>query len=161
MESVYLETSVISYLVAPISRRLIVAGGQQATQSWWETQSRNYQLYVSQLVVDEAGRGDAEQARRRLALMDQIPRLAPAPDVEDLTSAFLAKGGLPKTAMNDAAHIAFATAYNLDYLLTWNCRHIANPHILKKLAMVAETLGFEFPTICTPYGLLAESPEEP
>jgi hypothetical protein len=82
--------------------------------------------------------------------------LEPTEAAEELVIQFLSKTNLPPKAANDAAHIAIATVHGMDYLLTWNCKHIANAHIQKKLARICYDFGYELPTICTPYEMLGE-----
>lgn len=150
MDSVYLETSVISYLVAAPSRDLVIAAHQQVTREWWDTERTNYELYVSQMVWDEVGRGHPLMAQQRLALIDALPILPMNHEIHVLAQEFLNLSSLPPSAATDALHIAVATVAGLEFLLTWNCRHIANPHILKKLAEIALHAGYELPVICTP-----------
>lgn len=153
-ESVYIETTIPSLLGAFPSRRLEEAERQQATQSWWVMHRGRYELFTSDVVVEECSVGDANMAAERLRILEEVPVLKSDEAVEKLAAAFMASGALPAVADRDAAHIAFATVHQLDYLLTWNCKHIANPHIQKTLRRVAEKLGMELPTICTPAILL-------
>jgi hypothetical protein len=155
MESIYLETSVVSYLAAPISRDWITAAKQQVTQEWWNLSRQQYELFVSDVVELESSRGDPIQSQQRLALIHGIVRLTPNLETEALATEFLSRSSLPPHALADAMHIALATVYGLDFLLTWNCRHIANPHMLKKLAAIAASEGYELPTVCTPIELQA------
>mgnify|MGYP002784388907 CR=1 FL=1 len=101
-------------------------------------------------------RGDAEIAAKRIEILRNFPSLAMNEDVQSLASEFLSKSNLPPKAADDALHIALATVYGLDYLLTWNCKHIANAQIQKKLAQISFDAGYELPTICTPYELMGE-----
>jgi hypothetical protein len=158
MESIYLETSVVSYLAAPISRDLLTAAKQQVTQEWWNLSRHRYELYVSDLVEQEAARGDPAQAQQRLSLMHGVVRLSTNQDAENLAGEFLRRSSLPAHALADATHIALATVFAVDFLLTWNCRHIANPHILKKLTAIAASEGYELPMVCTP--IVLQSAEE-
>lgn len=104
--------------------------------------------------MDEVARGDAEIASRRLEILNDFPLLEIDEAVQDLAMQFLAKSNLPPKAADDALHIAAATVYGLDYLLTWNCKHIANAQIQKKLVQISLDAGYELPTICTPYELM-------
>ncbi|MEQ9487209.1 MAG: type II toxin-antitoxin system VapC family toxin [Coleofasciculus sp. F4-SAH-05] len=113
-------------------------------------------LYISQVVLDEVARGDSEIASKRLEMLRDFPLLEVNEAVQNLAMQFLAKSNLPSKAADDALHIAAATVYSLDYLLTWNCRHIANDQIQKKLAQISIDMGYELPTICTPYELMGE-----
>ena len=151
---VYLETTVISYLTARPSRTVVGAAHQQITHDWWETRRHDFDLVVSELVLREAEGGDPEAAKRRLAVLEGIPRLALSENALDLGSNFVRKRILPENALEDALHIAVATVHRVDYLLTWNCAHIANPEIQAKLAEFLSEKGLFLPFICTPEELL-------
>ncbi len=127
-----------------------------STQQWWETRRDRFTLYISQVVLDEVARGDTEIATKRLNILRDFPLLEITDAVKSLAGDFLARSNLPPKAADDALHIAAATVYNLDYLLTWNCKHIANAQIQKKLAQVSFDAGYELPTICTPYELMED-----
>ena len=122
---VYVETTVISYLAASPSRDIVVAAHQQLSKAWWDQRAR-FELFVSQAVVDEASRGDASVAKRRLALLDDIPVLALSDDVHEFAKRLFAAGAVPAKAALDGLHIGVAALNHMQYLLTWNCAHIAN-----------------------------------
>jgi hypothetical protein len=109
---------------------------------------------ISQEVLDEISRGDPAQVARRLAIARALPKLTASGEAERLTLQLLRCGALPASASSDAAHVAIATTAGMDYLLTWNCRHIANRQILKKAAAVCERSGYRLPAVCTPEELL-------
>ena len=153
-ETVYIETSIIGYLTARTSNNLILMANVEATREWWDARRDQFELYISQTVLDEAARGDAAIARRRLEILSDFPLLEVNEAVQDLAAQFLTKSNLPPKATDDAIHIAVATIYGLDYLLTWNCKHIANAQIQKKLVQISFDAGYELPTICTPYELM-------
>jgi predicted nucleic acid-binding protein len=155
-ESVYIETSIVGYLTARPSNNLILMANLEITREWWDTRREQFTLYISQVVLDEVERGDAEMAARRLKILRDLPLLEVNETVQSLAAQFLAKSNLPPKASDDALHIAAATVYGLDYLLTWNCKHIANAQIQKKLAQISIEAGYELPTICTPYELMGE-----
>lgn len=125
MESVYIETSIVSYLVAVPSRDLLTAANQQVTRDWWRQRRDGFVCVASQEVMAEASRGDPEQVRRRLAVLASLPRVAVSADAEELARLFLSTGCLPPNAARDAVHLAVATAIAADYLLTWTCRTFA------------------------------------
>ena len=106
----YLETTIPSYLTSWPSRDLIIAGHQQITRDWWEKRRGDFQIYISQLVLDEAGAGDPVAARQRLKLLQSLPLLDITPEVAELTSGILASGKIPRKAATDAAHIAIAAS---------------------------------------------------
>ena len=132
-ETVYIETSIIGYLTARPSNNLILMANLESTRQWWETRRDQFTLYISQIVLDEVARGDTEIATRRLEILRDFPLLEISEAVQNLAAQFLNRSNLPPKAADDALHIAAATVYGLDYLLTWNCRHIANAQIQKKL----------------------------
>jgi len=152
---VYLETSVISYLTANPSRDLVLAGHQQVTRDWWLRRSR-FDLFVSDAVLAEVSRGDSQAASRRLEAIAGVPLLDASDDARTLAEALLDAAALPRRAAIDAAHVAIATTNGVDFLLTWNCTHIANAAIRAKLEDVCRRAGYVPPIICTPLELLDE-----
>jgi len=154
METVYLETSYISYLVARPSRDVVVAGHQQTTQDWWANRRSLFNCSVSQVVIDEASVGDPAEVQKRLALIGGLPILAITDDAKALTQAIMAASILPPNAIRDAAHVAVSAVHAVDYLLTWNCKHLANAQIARRIAVVCEKLGRKMPFICTPEELM-------
>jgi len=152
----YLETTIPSYLTSRPSRDLIIAGHQQVTREWWERRSDAFQVYLSQLVIDEVSAGDATAARERLKLLRDLPLLDITPEVTELASGILASGKIPRKAAADAAHIALAAVHGMDFLLTWNCVHIANATNARALALICREHGYDCPVICTPEELMGE-----
>ncbi len=150
---VYVETSVISYLTARPSKTIIGAAHQQITLAWWELRS-DYELLVSQLVWQECAAGDPVAAQKRLAALDGISVLAVTQDMIRLAKSLIEQAIIPSKAIEDALHIAVSTLHHVDFLMTWNCRHIANPVIQEKIAVYLETSGLFLPIICTPEELL-------
>lgn len=150
----YVETTIVSYLSARKSADVIVVGHQQATRKWWRLRRPEFQLYCSQFVLDEAAQGDTDAARRRLRLLRQLPVLAASLAVQMLARKLIRSGGIPREAGIDALHIAVATVHGIDYLLTWNQRHIANAQKRNNLAAACAAEGFELPVICTPEELM-------
>jgi hypothetical protein len=151
---VYIETTVVSYLTTRPSRDLIVAAHQQLTQEWWANRIADFELYASQLVIQESGVGDAVMAQKRIEILDEIPLLNVNPGAISLARALVEKGPIPEKATVDALHIAVATAHGMDYLLTWNCKHIANAEMQVAVARICREAGYEPPIICTPEELL-------
>ena len=156
MESVYLETTFVSYLVARPNRDLLVAAHQQITQEWWAARRGEFDCFVSQVVIDEVSAGDSQEAEKRIAVIEDLPVFEVTQDAESLTRAILSSGVIPPRAIRDAAHIAVAAIHNVDYLLTWNCKHLANAQIVRKIAAVCDNLGERMPLICTPEELMGE-----
>ena len=159
MKTVYIETSIVSYLTACPARDLLAAAWQNATSRWWETQRQRFELFTSQLVVDESTEGDPDAARRRLGALADIPHL-PVPDpVTDLATFLLAEGALPQKATDDALHVAVCAYHGVDYLLTWNCRHIDNAEMKPLMRSVCAVHGYTCSEICTPLELMGEDNE--
>jgi hypothetical protein len=153
---VYIETSFVSYLTMRPSRDLIVAAHQQITNEWWNNRRDNFELYASQLVLTEAGRGDPEAAQKRLDALRDANLLTTGKAAETLARKFLGQKVLPNKAADDALHIAIATVNGMNYLLTWNCKHIANAETREALVRISLQDGYQLPTICTPEELLGE-----
>ncbi|MFH7244754.1 MAG: type II toxin-antitoxin system VapC family toxin [Spirulina sp.] len=153
-ETVYIETSILGYLTARPSRDLVVAANIEITKEWWETRRSKFQLYASQAVVKETSQGDSKIAAQRLEIISQIKMLELDSSVLSLAENFLARSNLPAKADIDAVHIAASTIHGIDYLLTWNCKHIANAQIQRRLAQISADFGYELPILCTPYELL-------
>jgi hypothetical protein len=150
----YIETSVFGYLTSKPARNLMVAASQQATLEWWNQHAKLFDLYVSILVVREAAQGVKSEALKRVAILEPIPLLDLNEEALKLAQRILRSKVLPSKAGDDALHIAIATVHTMDYLLTWNCKHIANPAMRKKIAALSKQRGYELPTICTPYEFL-------
>ena len=151
---VYLETTIPSLPAARTSRDLLIAGQQQATRDWWDYRRRHFALFVSVLVMKEVERGDVTAARERLSKLKACPVLPYPKEAEELTRALLASRLIPAKAEADAADVAIAAVHGMDFLLTWNCRHIANAAIVEQLRDVCASEGFPAPVICTPHELM-------
>jgi len=152
--TLYLESTIISYLAGHPSRDLIVAAHQQITHDWWNRARSKFSNYISQAVLDEISIGDPDAASRRLELVAGLPILALTKEVEVLAEEYLRKLGLPRGAQLDVVHLACAVFYEVDYLLTWNCAHLANGLVIKRLQTPNAILGRETPIIAIPEELL-------
>ena len=159
MKTVYIETSIVSYLTALPARDLLAAAWQNASSRWWESQRQRFELFTSQLVLDEAGEGHPEAARRRLHALVDIPHLSMPGPVTDLATALLNEGALPHKATDDALHVAVCAYHGVDYLLTWNCRHLDNAEMKPLMRSVCTVHGYACPEICTPLELMGEDDE--
>ena len=153
--SVYLETTVVSYLTARPSSDLVIAAQQQITNEWWGDRGL-YDLYISDLVIVEASSGDPIAARARLDVLEGIDGLAISEQSISLAEMLVNELAIPPAARRDAIHVAVAAANGIDYLLTWNCRHLANLHQRARIERVCREHGFEPPLIGTPYELQEE-----
>jgi len=159
MDTVYIETSVVSYLRQKPSSQVVMAARQLLTHQWWNDERTNYQLVVSQFVIDEVSAGDSTLAAERLQSLDGIPLLPLDPGIADIANEIMSRAILPEKARTDALHIAMVAHHRIQYLLTWNCRHIANARILPRIHAVLNDLSIPIPVICTPEEMVGNDPE--
>jgi predicted nucleic acid-binding protein len=152
---VYLETTIPSYLTAWPSRDLVRAAHQQITREWWEQRRSQFELYISQAVLRECQAGDPTAAAERLEALQELPLLEQTEEATQLAQALVAQVPLRDRAAVDAVHIALAAVHGMDYLLTWNCTHIANAALRDPIESICRARGYEPPAICTPEELLA------
>lgn len=159
MKTVYMETSILSYLTARPSRDLLAAAHQQVTREWWDECRERFDVFISPLVVQEARRGDPSAAQRRVDVLPGLAVLEIVEDVYALASALISEGALPPSAEDDATHIAIAAVHGIDYLLTWNCRHIDNAETKPIMRTICATQGYTCPEVCTPEELMGDENE--
>jgi len=150
---VYIETSVVSYLTAWPSRDVVIAGNQETTREWW-ARRLDFELFISQFVIEEVRAGDGSAAADRLKVLVGVPEVEATEEGVLIAEALLHRASLPSKARLDALHIATAALGGMHYLLTWNCAHIANPAFRPKIEEVIRSFGYEPPIICTPQELL-------
>lgn len=155
-EIAYIETTIVSYLVARPSRDLVLSAHQQVTREWWENERVNYHCIASEEVAREAMLGDTGMAQARIKVLEEVQIVGITAEVEAMAATFMATGALPPTMRPDATHLAAATLSGADYLLTWNCRHLANAHVLRRLQKEAERRGWPLPGVCTPLELMGD-----
>lgn len=155
---VYIETTFVSYLLARPSRDVVIAGHQQTTHEWWDTERNNYELCVSQLVIEEASAGDPQAAQERLDILKSMIFVATTAAALELAKELVSAGALPIKAADDALHIAVAATQSIEFLLTWNCRHMANATMRPLIESVCTGKGLKAPIICTPEELLGAKP---
>jgi predicted nucleic acid-binding protein len=154
MSKVYIETSIVSYLTARPSGQLTTAARQKETNDWWENQKERFTLCISTVVIEEAEKGDKNAASKRLAKLSGIEILSLNDNVVELSKALVADGGIPQNALDDALHIAVAAVHGVEYLLTWNCRHIDNAEKKPKIRKICQKHGYQCPEIATPIELM-------
>ena len=152
--SVYVETTVIGYLTSWPSDNLVVAGHQRTTREWWEFASERFALMVSELVVRESGRGDSQAVKDRNEALRGLPVLGISDAADRLANELVSKGAIPQSEPEDALHVATAVVNGVQYLVTWNFKHIANAAMLGKIHRVCADAGFSPVTICSPEALL-------
>lgn len=153
----YLETTIPSYLTAWPSRELVMASHQQMTKDWWRTAKARYDCFVSQTVLDEAAQGDPDAVRDRLAMLKDVPMLPPELGVVTLGKDYVTLLRLPPKAYADAIHLAYAVSFELDYLVTWNMRHLANSLTMRRVTEYNTGRSLHVPLIVTPEYLLQDT----
>ena len=160
MPTLYMETSIVSYLRQQASPQVVAAARQLLTRQWWDEERSNYELVTSQYVLDEASAGDPFLAAQRLQALDGIPLLPLDPQIGIIAKEIVSRAILPPQAAIDALHIAMVAYHKIQYLLTWNCTHIANAKILPRIHHVLTDLGYPIPIICTPEEMVTDDSEE-
>ena len=150
----YIETTVIGHLVGRMLAEPIVAGRQTVTRQWWPTAIVKYRFFVSKIVADECAAGDPDAADERLAVLDSLEFLATSPSVDELAGKLISKFAVPKTEPRDAIHISLAAVNGVEYLVSWNFKHIVNPTTRSAIERVCRDAGFVPPMICTPDELM-------
>ena len=155
-ETVYVETTIPSLYVARPSGQLVEAARQRLTRIWWDQHRSDYELVCSQTVLDECERGETQMAARRIALLDSVPLLDLSPEVLAISRQLVDREIIPMKAADDAVHIAVASVHEVDYLLTWNCKHIANPHNQRRISDCLSDHGYRSSVICTPEELIGD-----
>lgn len=153
-ESIYLETTIVSYYTSKPSRDIIVLAHQEITQEWWPKAVRKFNVFISEIVIEEAGMGDEEAAKKRLEELKSFPHLELSDKVENLAQVYMERLEIPEKSFRDAAHLAVASVYDIDYLVTWNCAHLANGEVIKKLMKINKSFDIQTPIICTPEELM-------
>ena len=151
---VYVETSIVSYLTARPARDIVIAGRQQATRDWWENAPTRFDLVISQLVREEAAIGDPEASRARLAALAPLTALAAPTEARELARRLVNAGAVPERAARDAMHVAIAAVHDVEFLVTWNFRHIANAVSRPRIESVCRRAGVGHPVLCTPEELV-------
>lgn len=153
----YIETTIPSYLTARLSRDLIVAAHQKITQEWWNKRRESFNIFISQFVIDETSKGNIEAAKRRLDILSEFDLLDITNEVKVLANDIIDSRIIPQKSAIDAAHIAIATVHKMQFLLTWNCTHIANAENYDPIKAICSLKGLKCPVICTPEELMGES----
>ena len=146
---VYIETSVVSFLTARPSSNVVLAGHQISTRDFWIHRDR-YELFISEMVVRECERGDAERAKLRTDAIDGLPLLDIDSETEALATELVRKKAVPENSVEDALHIAVAAVNNVDFIVTWNFKHINNPAMKRHIGNVVRGMGYGMPEICSP-----------
>jgi predicted nucleic acid-binding protein len=151
--SVYVETTVVGHIAARQQSDIVVAARQLLSNRWWATRD-DYRLYISQIVIDECSAGDAKAASERLLLLAELDVLAISQDARNLAAELIIRRGVPESEPRDALHISIAAVHGIQYLVTWNFRHIANAETRSKIEQICRDFGYVPPSICSPDELL-------
>lgn len=154
MPTLYLETTIPSYLAAKSSRDIVILAHQQLTREWWSSHRHLYEIFISQVVLDEIRIGDREMVDKRTEVLQGIPMLELNSEVESLAVRYFESLQFPVKAIRDAFHLSYAVVYEIDFLVTWNCAHLANANLLLRLSKLNRQWGYETPIICTPEELM-------
>lgn len=154
MQSVYLETTVIGNIAGRVHPDLAMAARQSVTRRWWESASDRYELFVSALVIEECNGGDPTAATERNSVIEGLPLIEGGGDAKTLADLLLDGHAVPNSEPRDATHIAIAAVNGIEFLATWNFRHILNPATQHLIDSICRDAGYEPATICTPEQLL-------
>ena len=155
-QRVYIETSIVSYLTSRPSRDMVIAAHQELTRQWWETRACSFDLLVSELVREEAARGDVEASGTRMSAIEKLPILGTSNEAVLLAEQLVSSGPIPQEYGADALHIAVSAVNGIEYLLTWNCKHLANAAHRNRIEVLVEAAGYACPVICTPEELMED-----
>lgn len=158
MQTVYIETTIPSYLAAHPSSQKQIAQDQQATHHWWKHERSRFRLYTSIFTTDEASRGDPSAAARRTPFLSGIPLLDIPERLAELEADIINLFRLPPKAYTDASHLGLAILHRMDYVLTWNCTHLANAVLQKELLEYCMYHQLHVPVVCTPHTLTLTTP---
>jgi hypothetical protein len=156
MPSVYIETTIPSFYFET-RQSATIESWREATRRWWDHYRRHYQLVTSELVLLELAAAPGPKASAAKALLQDVPLLEPVRGLDEVIDFYIQHRLMPAGAGGDAAHLAFASLHSIDFLLTWNCRHLANANKLQHLRVLNARLGISTPTIATPFNLEPEN----
>ena len=152
--TVYIESTIVSYLTAKPSRDLIVAAHQQLTQEWWDLIRPQVDCFISPFVIQEISAGNEEAANKRIEFVRDIPILEINQEIQKLAQTYFDSLDIPEKARLDASHLAVAVWHEVDYLLSWNCKHIVSGRVKKMLENINSQLNIKTPVLCTPEELM-------
>jgi predicted nucleic acid-binding protein len=152
--TVYIETTVISYLTAKPSRDLLIAAHQQVTHEWWEKALSHLEVFVSPIVLEEILKGDEQAAKLRFERVSSFPLLEVLPEVRDLAESYFSAIEIPEKARGDSYHLALATWHGMDFMVSWNCTHIVRGRVKRIVEEINATYGIRTPIVCTPEELM-------
>ena len=154
MKSVYIETTVVGNIAGRTHTNPLMAARQSITRNWWGTALSRYEVFASELVISECNGGDPTAAAERILVLEGVPLIQSSPDAETLVKALIDGHAVPASEPRDAAHIAIAATNGIDFLASWNFKHIINPSTTRMIESICRDCGFEPPLLCTPEQLL-------
>lgn len=154
METIYIETTIVGHIAGRIHRDALVAARQRATRNWWRDEASKYTVLISQLVLDECSDGDPAAVAERLEVVKDTDLIESSAEVDELVDALIAGNAIPVSEPRDAFHIAIAAVNGVNYLLTWNFKHIANASLRGRIEQICRDVGYDPPVICTPDELM-------
>lgn len=153
-QKVYIETSVISYLTAKPSRDLVIAAHQKITYDWWQKSKPKFYCFISEFVINEISKGDNEAASKRLSVVSKLPLLEHTHLIDELADNYIKILSIPEKSKTDAFHLAIAVLFEIEYLLSWNCKHISNAIVSNKVNEFNKKNSLYMPVLCTPLMLM-------
>jgi predicted nucleic acid-binding protein len=156
MKTVYIETTIPSFYHETRQEPEMVAR-RQWTRRWWDQCASSYDLVTSEGVVAELQEGEYETQSAAVALVADLPRLEVVDDIADIIDVYLANHLMPKERLGDALHLALASYHKCDFLLTWNCAHLANANKFEHIRIINTRLGLFVPALVTPMELCEEA----
>ncbi len=154
MQKVYIETTIPSYIVSKTSRDIVIAAQQEITREWWESERHLYDLFVSEAVIAECSQGDVQLVKKRLEIIDNMAILPITEESLKLSNEYCVLLGIPEKSRIDSLHLALAVVHEMDYLLTWNCKHLAHGEVRLKVHYYNASMGLFEPMILTPLELM-------
>jgi hypothetical protein len=152
--TLYLDTTIVSRLVGWLKKDVIIARQQTVTRDWWRQHRHRHVTFISEVVIEEASKGDEELARRRQEILCPLPMLHTSEQTNELAARILAECRLPEREYEDAHHAALTAIHGVKVLLTWNCTHLANAHMIPHIGRACEAYGYAAPEILTPEQLI-------
>ena len=157
MQKVYIETSVLSYYTSKTSRDIVIAGHQVSTITFWNKLITNELIpVISALVIKEASQGDIEISKKRRNAIQGFLVLDISKEAEELSNLLIKNRGIPSESPEDALHIAIASVEKIDFIATWNFKHINNPFTKNKIKEIIEKAGYICPVLASPEELSGE-----
>lgn len=155
MKSVYIETTIPSYFY-DTRLYLSVRAWRDSTRKWWTRHRPHFRLFTSRFVEAELRNAPAQKSRRCLAMISDIQRLPEPENLQEIVDAYVRNRLMPASEFGDAYHLALASLHKIDFLLTWNCRHLANANKIIHVTVINRRLGLSSPIITTPMTLFSE-----